>query len=170
MTPEAHHHRFRHLMWGAIAATFLVLVTGTVGGLRVLLVEDDNPLRALQRIILEETGGFRIIGEAEDGRQAIRLAKTLQPELILLDLAMPVMGGLEALPQLRQVAPGSRIVVVTMLQRDGVEAEALRLGANAYIDKGLDSAEFVKRLTRVLADPGTQQARRSVWARTPSSS
>lgn len=141
---------------------------GAAADLRVLLVEDDNPLRALQRIILEETGRFRIIGEAEDGRQAIRLARTLQPELILLDLAMPVMGGLEALPDLRQVAPGSKIVVVTMLQREGVEAEALRLGANAYIDKGLDSGEFVKRLTRALEDSMGVPRRRTLWARTPS--
>lgn len=125
-------------------------------------------MRALQRIILEETGRFRIIGEAEDGRQAIRLAGTLQPELILLDLAMPVMGGLEALPQLRQVAPGSKIVIVTMLQREGVEAEALRLGANAYIDKGLDSGEFVKRLIRTLDDSAGLARRRTLWARSPS--
>lgn len=138
-------------------------------GLRVLLVEDDHPLRALQRIILQETGKFHIIGEAEDGRQAIKLARTLQPELILLDLAMPVMGGLEALPQLRAVAPGAKVIIVTMLQREGIEAEAIRLGADAYIDKGLDSGAFVARLLRVLETPSAAGRRHPMWARTPTS-
>ena len=117
-----------------------------VRGLRVLLVEDDRPLRALQRIILEESGKYRIVGEAEDGLEAIRMTEKLQPDVILLDLAMPVMGGLEALPRIRHAAPGAKIVIVTMLQREGIEEEALRLGATAYVDKGLDSAEFVARL------------------------
>jgi DNA-binding NarL/FixJ family response regulator len=136
--------------------------------LRVLLVEDDHPLRALQKIVLEETGRFRVAGEAEDGRQAIRLAGTLQPDVVLLDLAMPVMGGLEALPRIREVAPASQVVIVTMMQREGTEAEALRLGATAYLDKGLDSVEFVARLERALgAAPGADR-RSAAWARTPS--
>ena len=122
-------------------------------------------MRALQRIILEENNLFRIIGEAEDGQEAIRLAGTLQPDIVLLDLAMPVMGGLEALPHIRRVAPGAKVIVVTMLQREGTEAEAIRLGATAYLDKGLDSVEFVTRLETSLRQAPAAGRRKAFWGR-----
>lgn len=114
------------------------------------MVEDDQPLRALNRILLEETGLFEIVGEAEDGAQAIRLATVLKPDVILLDIAMPVLGGMEALPELRKRSPKSRIIILSMLQRDGIEQEALARGATGFIDKGLDSEVFVKRLRSML--------------------
>lgn len=114
--------------------------------LRTLLVEDDPDLRELNRIVLERTGEFDIVGIAADGEAAIQQAERLQPDLILLDILMPIMGGLEALPGIRKVAPDSRVVVVSMLQREGMVDEALKLGASGFVDKGLEPHDFVQRV------------------------
>ncbi|MGH9266760.1 MAG: EAL domain-containing protein, partial [Acidimicrobiales bacterium] len=71
------------------------------GAKRVLLVDDDRDLRTLFRLVLEDHGGFDVVGEATDGREAVALARHFQPDVVLLDLAMPGLGGLEALPLLQ---------------------------------------------------------------------
>ena len=114
--------------------------------LRVLLVEDDNLLRELVRLNLERRGRFTVVGEAEDARTGVRMAAQLEPQLVLLDLVMPVMSGFEALPLIRRAAPESHIIVLSMLQRRGVKETVLSQGADAFLDKGLDGDELEKRV------------------------
>ena len=111
-------------------------------------------MRLLNKTILEDSGRFKVVGEAQDGQQAIDLARKLKPDVILLDLAMPVLGGLEALPTIRTAAPSACIIVVSMLQRVETEARALALGAKAFVDKGLDTDEFLARVLSVVKDSG----------------
>jgi DNA-binding NarL/FixJ family response regulator len=80
---------------------------------RALLVDDVEDFRLLLRLKLEETDAVEIVGEASDGEEAIERAAALQPDLVLLDLDMPVMDGLAAIPHLARVAPGAHIVVLT---------------------------------------------------------
>lgn len=102
----------------------------------VLLVDDTPTLRMLTRLSLEGTG-FDVIGEAGDGLTGLNLAKQLRPDLILLDLAMPVMDGLEALPLMRLAVPEARVVVVSGFDRHAMESQVLAAGAHAYLQKGL---------------------------------
>ena len=110
----------------------------------VLLVDDTVDLRTLLRMALERSGRFHVVGEAGDGRKAIELTESLQPDLVLLDLNMPVMSGLEALPHIRAVAPRSQVVVFSGISVPEVD------GAADYIIKGTPASEIVSRLTQLL--------------------
>ena len=102
---------------------------------RVLLVDDDRSVRALLRSVLESDGFFEVVGEADDGREAIAMARHLEPDLVLLDLAMPGMGGLEALPLIQAVCPGAKVAVLSGLDAADVADSAARQGATAFFDK-----------------------------------
>lgn len=100
-----------------------------------ILVVDDHPLtrEALSQLLAEN--GFRVVGEAGDGQEALELARRLQPQLILLDLSMPGLGGLEVLPALREVAPTAEIVVLTASETEENLLDAIRAGAAGYLLK-----------------------------------
>lgn len=107
-----------------------------------LIVDDEHDQRTLTRMIVEDTGRFRHILEAPDGREAIRLARAAQPDLVLLDLTMPVLDGLRALPGLRSCSPRSTIIVCSMVQ-DQAKLHAAKLaGADGFIDKALPIDRF----------------------------
>ena len=119
--------------------------------LRVLLVDDDASLRQLFRLVLEEDDGFEVVGEAEDGRKAIAAARHFHPDLVMLDLAMPGIGGLEALPLIQAVAPQAKIVVLSGLEPGSFAATAMSQGAFAYLTKGKGPEEIVSALEALLA-------------------
>jgi diguanylate cyclase (GGDEF)-like protein/PAS domain S-box-containing protein len=125
----------------------LALVSSAARPCRVLVVDDDGAVRTLLRSLLEADGFFEVVGEADDGRQAIALARHLEPDLVLLDLAMPGMGGLEALPLIQAVAPGTKVAVLSGLDAAGVADSAARQGATAYFDK-TDVPELLAGLLR----------------------
>ncbi|MEO6121163.1 MAG: EAL domain-containing protein, partial [Acidimicrobiales bacterium] len=122
-----------------------------VGAKRVLLVDDDDLLRSVICLVLGEQGHFDVVGEAADGREAVALARHTQPDVVLLDLAMPGMGGLEALPLIRAVAPEAMVVVLSALEPDDVAKKARRHGAFGYISKGDDLGNIVDDLDQLLA-------------------
>jgi DNA-binding NarL/FixJ family response regulator len=100
-----------------------------------VLIADDHPLTRDALASLLEGNGFDVIGEAGDGRQAIEQARELQPELVLLDLSMPDLDGLGALPELRTAAPGSAVVVLTASGTEDNLLAAIRAGAAGYLLK-----------------------------------
>ena len=124
-----------------------------MGTVRVVLVDDMVELRAMIRLTLERSGHFTVTGEAGDGRAAIELAADQQPDLVLLDVAMPVMDGLEALPHLRTAAPDARIVMLSGFSESRLGADAAAGGAAAYLEKGLSPQSLVDRLLEVLGRP-----------------
>jgi len=103
-----------------------------------VLVDDVEDLRALMRVLLLQDGRFEIVGEAANGEEAIDTAQRTQPDVILLDLAMPIMDGLTALPALREAAPTARIVVLSGMPVEQMGANALDAGAVGYLEKGRD--------------------------------
>jgi DNA-binding NarL/FixJ family response regulator len=103
---------------------------------RVLIVDDADDARTLLRIKLSLHSEYLVVGEAVDGSDAVRQARLLQPELVLLDMAMPGMDGLEALPLIREAAPHARVIVLTVFQPGGLEEQALAAGADRYVVKG----------------------------------
>jgi DNA-binding NarL/FixJ family response regulator len=104
--------------------------------LRTLLVDDVEDIRALLRILMEKDGRFEIVGEASDGEEAIALARRHEPDVVVLDLAMPVMDGLTALPALREAAPGVRVVILSGFPAHQMGPAAKDAGAVGYLEKG----------------------------------
>ncbi len=104
---------------------------------RVLLVDDVVEIRYLMRMLLANVRLCQVVGEAENGEQAIELAKRLQPDVVVLDLGMPILNGLEALPSILEAAPEARVIVYSSAD-PALEREALELGAFDYIPKGND--------------------------------
>jgi DNA-binding NarL/FixJ family response regulator len=100
-----------------------------------ILVVDDHPITRDALASLLAQGGFDVVGEAADGHEAIELARSLQPELVLLDLTMPGLDGLSALPGMREAAPEAEIVVLTASGTEDNLLTAIRAGAAGYLLK-----------------------------------
>jgi DNA-binding NarL/FixJ family response regulator len=113
---------------------------------RVLVVDDAANLRELLTLLLESEDDFEVVGNATNGAQAIDLAAVLRPDVVLLDLAMPVMDGLSALPEIRSALPDARIVIFTGFDQGSLVEEALASGADAYLEKGASVTSLVDLL------------------------
>jgi DNA-binding NarL/FixJ family response regulator len=111
-----------------------------------ILIVDDHPLTREALSSLLDRNGFAVAGEAADGEEAIELARRLQPELVLLDLSMPGMDGLEALPRLREAAPGCEVVVLTASGTEDNLLGAIRGGAAGYLLKSEPPERIVEYL------------------------
>jgi DNA-binding NarL/FixJ family response regulator len=118
----------------------------------VLICDDNDAMRALLTVIVSTSRGVRVVGEAVDGHQAIAEATRLQPNVILLDLAMPNCNGLEALPALRRVAPDAQIVVFSGFASATVAEQVIALGAASYLEKGAHPDTIVATIEEALAD------------------
>jgi DNA-binding NarL/FixJ family response regulator len=108
------------------------------GSVGVLICDDVASMRMLLGVTVERRPGLRVVGEAEDGEQAIEQAERLQPDVILLDLSMPRRTGLDALPEIKRVAPNAKVIVVSGFVSSMIAAEVLARGADGYIEKGVD--------------------------------
>jgi len=117
----------------------------------VLICDDNDAMRALLGAIVNNNVGMRVVGEAADGNEVVVQATRLQPSVILLDLAMPVRSGLEALPELRRVAPDARIIVFSGFAGTIVAEEVIALGAAGYLEKGADPHTIVATIEQALA-------------------
>jgi len=102
---------------------------------RVLIVDDLKQLRLAARLIVLDELVEAEITESEDGRSAVRLAQVVQPDLILLDIGLPELDGIEAAKQIREVSPASKIVFVTQNDDAEIRDAALEIGAEAYVLK-----------------------------------
>jgi len=116
--------------------------------LRILLAEDEQIVRQGVRALLEQAG-FEVVAEASDGREAIRLAERLHPDVAILDLAMPNMNGASAARELARVAPGTRTVVLTAHRGDEQVLAALEAGIKGYVLKTEAMADLVRALHEV---------------------
>ncbi|HYD11069.1 MAG TPA: response regulator [Acidimicrobiales bacterium] len=117
--------------------------------IRLLLVDDNEDLRFLVRTAVEARGGFEVVGEAPNGREGVSLASSLQPDVVLLDLDMPSMGGLEALPLVREAAPSSKVIVLSSFRREDFEQAVRAGGAVGYLEKGITARRLVDELLAV---------------------
>jgi DNA-binding NarL/FixJ family response regulator len=116
--------------------------------LRILLAEDEQIVRQGVRALLEQAG-FDVVAEASDGRQAVRLAERLRPDVAVLDLAMPSMNGATAARELGRVAPGTRTVVLTARSDEEQVLAALEAGVVGYVLKTEAMADLVRALHEV---------------------
>ena len=101
----------------------------------VLIVDDQAPFRAIARTVVELTSGFAVAGEAETGEDAIRLAAELSPTVILMDINLPGINGIEATRRILARAPATRVVLLSTYRESDLPADALESGARRYVHK-----------------------------------
>ena len=123
---------------------------------RVLIVEDAASTRRLLRAVLDRTT-FEVVGEAGTGRQALQDAERLHPDVILLDLSLPDMDGAELLPELLQLTPTAKVVVLSNTARLA-GPDLIDIGATAYIEKGLPIDKLLDAVTAAVSDTPTSSA------------
>ena len=118
---------------------------------RILIVDEYEPFRRFVALTLGTRPEFKIVGYVLDGAEAVRQAQELRPDLILLDVGLPRLNGIEAARQIRQCVPESKIMFVTQDLSDQAMREAFRLGALAYIVKSKAVVELLPAIDTVLA-------------------
>jgi len=124
--------------------------------LRILIVDDNADIRRMIRLKLELEGGFEVVPDAVDGASGLLAVESSLPDVVLLDLSMPVMDGLEALPRIRQSLPYGRIIMLSGFDSERFKARAVELGADDYVEKGggLDHlVTLIRGLGSALAAP-----------------
>ena len=119
--------------------------------IRILLADDHPIVREGLRAVLELQSGFEVIAEAANGADALRLALTLQPDILLLDLEMPVMDGVETIRRLRPQQPNARIIVFTVFDNDERIIHAVQAGANGYLLKDAPRDEIFNAIAVFIA-------------------
>jgi DNA-binding NarL/FixJ family response regulator len=114
--------------------------------IRILLVDDHAIVRQGLRMFIELQNDMTVAGEGADGREAVALAAQLQPDIVLLDLAMPVMDGVEAALKIRECSPGSLVLILTSFGEDDKVFPAIRAGAHGYLLKDIQPQDLLQAL------------------------
>ena len=117
---------------------------------RVLLVDDNSVVLSLVRKLFESEPDFEVSGEAENGRDAVEKAEKLKPDLIILDLSMPVMTGLDAAPLLKTLLPDTRIILFTVQEGNQVEQLARVAGIHAVVSKSQAGSKLILQARALL--------------------
>jgi DNA-binding NarL/FixJ family response regulator len=117
--------------------------------IRVLLADDQELVRSGFRLILELADGIDVVGEAADGREAVRLAKELQPDVVLMDVRMPELDGIEAIRRLRQAGVEAHVLVLTTFDLDEYVYAAMRAGASGFLLKDAPREQLVTAVRTV---------------------
>ncbi len=120
-----------------------------MSNINIVLADDHVLVRKGIKSMLELDTEIRVVGEAGTGQEALERAKTLKPDILVLDIRMPEMNGLEAAAQLSQYAPGTRAVILSMHDSEEYVVQALKAGAHGYLLKDTDKDEFIRALKQV---------------------
>lgn len=115
---------------------------------RVLIVDDQVPFREAARMVVEMTDGFEVVGAAGDGEEAVELARTLRPDLVLMDVQMPGIDGLEATRRIQELDTPPRVVVMSTHESGDYRQTSLEAGAFAFIPKAEFSMDALEEVWR----------------------
>ena len=121
----------------------------TDNSIKVLLVEDHMMIRMGTSLVIEKTDGITLIGEAEDGLQGVEKAKELLPDVILMDIGLPVIDGIEATKRIREAGLDSKVLIFTSRDNDDDVFAALAAGADGYVMKGATAQQLTAAITAV---------------------
>ena len=117
--------------------------------INVLLVDDHDLVRTGIKRMLEDVSGIRVVGEANNGEEAVKLGRKLKPQVVLMDVKMPGIGGFEATRKLLRVDPDLKVLIVTICNNDLYPARLLQVGASGYLTKGASMEEMVQAIRAV---------------------
>jgi len=131
-------------IWGQAE---LLMTTSTI---RVLVVEDYAPWVRFISSELQKVANLRVVGEVADGEEAVQQAQELQPDLIMLDIGLPTISGIEAAKRIREVSPASKILFVSETRSPEIAEEALNTGASGYLLKSDVASELLPAIRAVL--------------------
>lgn len=120
-----------------------------MSSIRVLIADDHRIVRQGLCHVCERTGGFVVVGEAQDGQQAVKMAQQLRPDVILMDVNMPVLDGVQATRLIVEAEPSMRVIILTMYRRDRYVFEAIKAGARGYLLKDVDEQDLVDAIRAV---------------------
>ncbi|MFN2588827.1 MAG: response regulator transcription factor [Actinomycetota bacterium] len=126
----------------------------TPGKCTVVLADDTPEIRTLLRLTLEDRDEIEVGGEASDGAEAVKIVRELQPDALVLDLAMPVMDGFQAIREVRRHAPGTKIIVLSGFDTGLMSERALSLGADLYCEKGISLSDLAEKVIGTCPDTG----------------
>lgn len=119
---------------------------GFYGKIRIVIVEDHRLFREGLHLILNGEKRFKIVGEASNGIQAIDVISDLKPDIVLLDITMPKLSGIEAIPIIKQKSPGTKILMLTASEDETKIIKSLKAGAKGYLSKNTTSSELFKAI------------------------
>lgn len=119
---------------------------------QILLVDDHNLFRSGMKSILESRPGMEVVAEAGSGEEAVELVRKSPPELVLMDINMPGIGGIEATRRILRIEPGTRIIALTALDDEPFPSQLLDAGAMGYLTKGCPAQELFTAIERVMRD------------------
>jgi len=123
------------------------------GPFRVVVADDADSLRELLCLLLDTEPDFTVVGLATNGAEAVDVVTRTAPDLVLLDVAMPVLDGIGALPRVRTAVPDARVVIFTGFSEASLRDEVMALGADALMEKGLATGQLVDQLRHVCRQP-----------------
>jgi DNA-binding NarL/FixJ family response regulator len=115
---------------------------GDAAPIRVLLCDDAEGFRALMRSSLADDPCIEVVGEAADGEAGVQATADLQPDVVLLDMSMPRMGGLQAIPKMRRTAPRTSIIGLSSFSAARMRGPSIEIGAHSYLEKGTELDEI----------------------------
>ncbi len=121
-------------------------------GHRILVTDDTAFMRLLLQKILTE-GGYDVVGEADNGKEAVRLFERHRPDLVTMDVTMPILNGVEALKRIRAVDPDARVLMVSAMGQKNMVMQALREGAQGFLIKPFEKEKVLQAVAEVLATP-----------------
>ncbi len=126
-------------------------IDGGTNMIRILIADDHALLRQGLKMVLEREPDFRVIGEAADGDEAIRMAKALRPDVLLLDINMPKINGIEVAKRLSQAKAPGKIIALTIHEDENYVVELIQAGAAGYVLKGIEPSVLVRGIRAVVA-------------------
>src|SRR5690554_1355093 len=121
----------------------------TKENIRVVLADDHVVVRSGIKTLLEHEGSIQVIGEASDGQEALEVVKNLQPDLLIIDIRMPIMNGIEATKQLQQYSKSTKALILSMHDDEDYILQSIESGASGYLLKDTSKEEFLKAINTV---------------------
>ena len=119
------------------------------GKIKVIITDDHTVFRTGVKTSLANYRDVEVIGEAENGMQLLKLLRLLEPDIILLDIQMPLMDGITALPEIKKILPATKVIMLTMNDDTGMISKLMEIGANSYLTKNSDSETIYEAIRTV---------------------